>query len=698
MTPRSSHIFIFRLLCSSLLLVATLMVATAQTRPSGRSMGERPSGAPSSATDDESTRSSKKKDYVVPSTAWELLEPLGLHEAATIDTLLYNYYRQSIPSQVSNAYASTGNLGAEGLNMLFFERKPMSDFFFRDALRAWLPQLGQHKFYNTGIPMTLMSYNTSGGRDNEQSRLQADFSGNFNARAQIGAMLDYLYSKGSYEYQAVKNLTWGLSGSYMGDRYEMQTFFNHYNSLNKENGGITDDLYITNPAVLQGGTPTINPKSIPTRLTAAHNRLRGEEFYLNQRYKVGYWHEEPPSDSIPGDTLPHYTYIPVSSFIWTLNYIDSKHKFLNTSASEGAEFWENHYLSATGTDDSSEYSTLTNTFGISLLEGFHKYAKAGLAAYITHQLRRYTQPVDSIPISGADRPEDLTPYPLEQKLAHKTSQNLVWVGAQLTKQRGTLLRYDITGQIGIAGPVAADVRVDGKVMTRLPLLGDSIDFTWYGTFSNEEAPFLTKEYVSNHFIWQNDFGKVRRLRLGGELTLPWTKTYLNVGVENLQNYIYFGPDCTPVQKGGNVQVFSATLRQNLRAGVLHWNNTLTYQTSSDDAVIPLPKLAVYSNLFLLFKVAGVLDVQFGVDCDYYTRYYAPGYQPATMSFYNQRTTEVGNYPFMNVYANMKLSKTRFYVLFSHVNQGMGDKNYFALPHYPMNPRRFQIGLSIDFSD
>ena len=131
---------------------------------------------------------------------------------------------------------------------------------------------------------------------------------------------------------------------------------------------------------------------------------------------------------------------------------------------------------------------------------------------------------------------------------------------------------------------------------------------------------------------------------------------------------------------------------------LNWRNKINYQTSSNESVLSLPKLSLYSNLYLLFRVARVLHVQLGVDCDYYTRYYAPGYQPATMSFYNQRSIMLGNYPFMNAYINMKLSKARFYVMMTHVNQGLFGDNYFSLPHYPLNPRRFQLGVSVDFAN
>lgn len=132
----------------------------------------------------------KKATVIAPSYAWTMLPPLGLHESATIDTLLFDYSMESVPSAVSPAWVSTGNLGSPGINMILADRPAMSDFYFRDAIRHWIPMQGNHKFYNTRIPMTLVSYNTSGGRETAQDRLQADFSGNVNSRLQFGASVD----------------------------------------------------------------------------------------------------------------------------------------------------------------------------------------------------------------------------------------------------------------------------------------------------------------------------------------------------------------------------------------------------------------------------------------------------------------------------------------------------------------------------
>lgn len=633
----------------------------------------------------------KGPDIQQVASAWKIIPPLGLREPAPVDTLLLNYGQRSVPSAQSIAYATTGNPGGAGETLLFFDREPYSPFFFNDALYNRLPSLSTQRFYNTRIPMTLLSYNTGGDRETTQDRLNAVFSGNINQRAQVGALCDYIYSKGSYDYQAVKGLTWGLSGSYIGERYEMQAFYNHWNTLGMENGGITDDLYITDPAELQGGQNEIEPKAIPTRLTGAFNRIKGGELYVNNIYKVGFWREEEIDD-----TTTVEKYVPVTSFSWALNYKNGSHKFLD-NAEKDREFWKNTYFDLNGSNDLTTYWSLSNTLGVSLLEGFNKIARFGLSAFATYEIRKYTQTADTLDMMP-EKPEGLTPYPFENKVPAKGTENLMWIGGQLTKQHGSILTYGATARFGIAGSVAADMHIDGHVSTRFRLFGDTVTITGYGKFRNEAVPYLLQHYVSNHFIWENNFGKTRSLRLGGMLVIPHTRTRLNIGVENIQNQIYFNSDCLPVQHGGSVQVLSASLDQNFKFGPVHLDNRIVYQTTSQASVIPLPKLSVYSNLYFGFKVAKVLDVQLGVDCDYYTKYKAVDYQPATMAFYNQNEIECGNYPFMNAYVNMKLGKTRFYIMMSHVNQGLNGTNYFSMPHYPLNPRRFQLGLSIDFAN
>ena len=59
---------------------------------------------------------------------------------AVIDTLMLDFATQAVPGmQFGKASAITGNFGAEGLDMIYFVRPVMSEFFFRDALYPYLP-------------------------------------------------------------------------------------------------------------------------------------------------------------------------------------------------------------------------------------------------------------------------------------------------------------------------------------------------------------------------------------------------------------------------------------------------------------------------------------------------------------------------------------------------------------------------------
>lgn len=442
--------------------------------------------------------------------------------------------------------------------------------------------------------------------------------------------------------------------------------------------------------MVQGGNTSVNAKQIPTNLSDAHNRVKSTDLWLNNRYKIGFWREEQVNDTTVKRTL-----VPVTSFIWTLRYRESKHSFRNENMTQNLEFWPTTYLNPVETDDFQKYWSVRNTIGVSLLEGFNKWAKAALTVFATHEIRSYSMESGCKDPTGAQI-EAMTPITISDiPLAEK--ENLLWVGARLTKQQGRIINYDATGEIGLVGPAAGEIKVNGELTTRIPLLGDTVPIRAFGHFTNLSAPWLMQHFWSNHFMWENSFSKTRSLRLGGEISIPWTQTHFNFAVENVQNQIYFDENALPAQHGGSVQIVSATLHQNFHFGPFYWQNRLTWQKSSEQAVIPLPQLVVASNASLQFKIA-TLFVQFGINGTYFTKYKSVDFQPATMSFYNQNAVDIGNYPMVDVYLNCKLSKVRFYLMMSHVNQGLTGTNWFSMPHYPINPRKFQLGLSIDFAN
>lgn len=609
-------------------------------------------------------------------SSWNVSEFLGDRSMREVDTLMENYCQEvAIPSlQYGYASAITGNYGAEGVSMLYFDRPQPGPFFFNDAMSAYIPTVESTPFYNSRVPMTLLSYNTGYGNSTQgQDHLKAVFNGNINRKAQIGANAEYILSKGSYENQADKHFNFGINGSYSGEHYQVIALFNQYYSLNKENGGIQNDLYITDPAEIQGGNSKITAKNIPVNLRGAHSQVNGREFWMNNRYRFGF-HRENPEDSTR-------VFVPVSQIFWTFDFNEHRHQF-RTKNSQDMAFWENTFLDDTGTHDDARAMTIRNTVGISLLEGFNKWAKFGLSAYAQHEFNRYRQLCDYS----------------ELDIRRISKEHSLYLGGRLSKEQGSLLRYNADARIAVAGHNLGEVEVSGEAQFRVRIRRDTASVRAFAEFDNLHPSFFVDEYVSNHFIWKNNFSMTRRLRFGGEIDIPQTWTNLSAGMENIQNMIYFNNLALPTQHGGNIQVFSASLTQGLHFGIFNWDNTMTYQAVSNKDVLRLPTFSVFSNMYLLFRVA-TLRVQFGVDCNYMTKYKAQAYQPATMTFHNQDEIYVGNYPMMDAYLNMKLSKVRFYLLLSHFNQGLfGGSNYFSAAHYPLNPRRFMFGLSIDFAN
>ncbi len=672
------------------LLMGTLILANFFAQ--AQQIKSRP-GTPSSGNAAADTAASKPAGRP---TAWTINTPLGNHSAATVDTLLYNFQRAYVPSMKTDAFATTGTLGAEGINMIFMNRPASTTFFFDDALAYSLPSMKTFKMYNTYTPMTIASYNFSGNKNNHADRLKADFAGNVNRNIGIGAFIDYNYAKGAYNAQAVKDFSFGGSVYFNSHRYEMQIMYYHFSALNKENGGITDDLYITDPAEVQGGVSSVEPKSIPVNLTAAHSRINGQHLFTSHALKLGYWSEEQVNDTLTRDV-----YVPLMKFVYSLDYDWRHHMFRNDNASQGEAFWENRYFNADGTDDNTRYWLVSNTVGVQLLEGFKKWAKFGIDAWFQLQNRKITLPHAFYDRSSLTEEQlaTLTPLPADFTLVESKKATRGFFGASISKKKGDIIKYNASMKLGLFGGIDGDIYLNGDVSSRFRMLGDTVSVSAYGGFSNASNSWLLAHYASNHFIWDNKYANTTEVKVGGKLDIPWTRTSIGVGLRNLKDYVYFNENSLPTQHSSNVQIFSLSLDQKLRFGIWNWNNTITYQVSSDQNVIPLPALSVYSNMFLNFRAFKVLNVQVGVDCDYYTRYYGLAYQPATMTFHTQHETEVGNYPLFNAYFSAKLYKCRFYVLWSNVNQGwFGMNNYFSMPHYPLNPRCLQFGLSVDFAD
>ena len=405
-------------------------------------------------------------------------------------------------------------------------------------------------------------------------------------------------------------------------------------------------------------------------------------------------------DSI--DATMKREYVPVTSFIHTLDinnynriyqaYETPQNYYQNTYYKNGLKYGNDSIY------DQVKHLQIKNTLGVALLEGFNKYVKAGLKAFVSYEHNTWQMP-------NLDEQGTL--------FFDKWKEHNITVGAQLNKTQGKTLHFNLTAERWVSGADAGDMTVDFSTDLNFPLFGDTVQLAASAFYQSCNPVFLQANYHSKHVWWDNDLKRETRSRIEGLFNYQKTNTKLRVAVENIKNYTYYGMSYDLTNDGGrknmaagvyqagkSIQVITAQLHQNLRLGPLNWENIITYQESSKQEVLPLPSWNIFTNLYLKFKIAKVLGVELGADATYFTKYNAPDFCPAINQFAVQQNeasrVELGEFPFVDVYANMTLKGVRFFLVMTNVVNTGANHMKFLTPHYPTNGSVLHFGVSWPF--
>lgn len=718
---------------------------------------------------------------------WTVDSKFGDIRKAEPDTLSHMYMNSIFTTGKYGEYNTLGNVGSPRISRIFIDRNEDGQFIFTHPYDFFVKPVDTFHFTNTLSPFTNLNYNTCGNRTNGEDHLTAKFGVNSGKRLGVGFNFDYIYGRGFYQNQSTSHFNYTMYGSYLGDRYQAHVLMSTNHQKVTENGGITNDYYITHP---ESFDDNFLSNEIPTVLEQNWNRNDNQHIFFTQRYNVGFnrkvkmteeeikarkfaieskrendarkkreeqenetdnyeriknaklpgitnkglneqtYSGRPDNAKVVGDEPQNINkvsgdriavtdkqmsdsllatqkkeqadtawmkteYVPVTSFIHTLKF--DNYKRIYQAYQSPTDFYANDYkVGPWGGDsiyDKTKYVHLSNTFAISLLEGFNKWAKAGLKAFATSELRHFSLPA----LDGTE-----TSY----------TEHNVSIGGQLSKTAGKTLHYDVTAETWLVGEDAGQLKIDATADVNFPLWGDTVTLMARGFFKRTNPTFYYRHYHARHFWWDNDnLDKILHSRIEGQFHYSKTKTTLRVAVDEIQNYTYMamgyniaddkrtGNTIDVRQKGGSLSLITLALGQDFKLGPLNWENMITYQKSTDNDVLPVPDLNIYTNLYLRFKIARVLKCDFGADGRFFTKYYAPDYSPALGQYAVQtgdNRTKVGEYPVVNVYANFHLKQTRFFVMMSHVNAGSGSRDYFFTPHYPLNQRIFRFGVSWNF--
>jgi hypothetical protein len=111
---------------------------------------------------------------------------------------------------------------------------------------------------------------------------------------------------------------------------------------------------------------------------------------------------------------------------------------------------------------------------------------------------------------------------------------------------------------------------------------------------------------------------------------------------------------------------------------VHVDAAVQFKLSGDDIRVPMALgrgMIYYQND--LFKRK--LRLQVGFEVNYSTAYYANAYNPALSAFHLQDDRQVGNYPFMDVFFNIRIKTFQGFFKIEHWNAGLLGYRYYQVP-------------------
>lgn len=260
---------------------------------------------------------------------------------------------------------------------------------------------------------------------------------------------------------------------------------------------------------------------------------------------------------------------------------------------------------------------------------------------------------------------------------------------------GAQARYSFLGYWQNDFSVDADVDV-----SFYPFRDKSEPIVLGGKFSTslKEPDWFSQHYYSNHYVWDNDFGKTSTTKAEAFLDIPKWRLQASFSYGLLNNYLYNDTLGVIRQHGGLINVMSGYVRKDFKLWKFHLDNKILFQYSSNRDVLPLPMLTFHMRYYLeLEAVRNVLTVQIGADATMNTPYYAPAYNPALGTFQLQTRELIGYNPYIDVFLNMQWKRVNVFIKVINVGQGWPDGgNMFSAYHYIKPYRGFKVGIHWPF--
>ncbi len=605
------------------------------------------------------------------------------------DTTVLNYHDVDVQQLYSISSATNGNVLVSPIeSRVVQDRLKTIDDPFAWSLTPYVVTPQQQRFFNTTTPFSTVAYKKGFVSGHEENDIDFLFTGNIGKRLNLGLEMDYLSSMGHYANTAGKLFRGSVWGSYTGAHYSMHGAFGWSRLSSFNNGGIQDVSQLSS---------SLSSEDLPVRMNAmiGYRYLSG---YLHNQYSIANPREYHDSimviedgRRVKKDTIK-VEYVPLMTFSHIFETNNSNRRYIEKSANQG--FYDTTYYDTSKTNDSTDVLTIRNTIAVTFCEAYNTKLKFGITAFAMNECQRFLQ--DTLSVGG------VMPGRADSIFNYRWTNN-TFVGGAIHKHSGANVRYHVEGQVCVLGYKIGEFDVHGKLQTRFMAGKYPLEISARAYAKSEKPNWYLNHFNSNHLRWENDFGFTYRFMGGATVSYlyKWLKPRIDFSFENQTHPIYISAtDWKPRQFNGNVQIITGDVGLDLTTPWINLENRAVLQVSTNDSVMPVPLVILQHRLYYHGTWFRALDAQIGVDLRYFTRYHAPVLCPSTGLFATQQETNVGNYPWMNVYASfyVRSIRLRFFAHYQHLNHLFmkSNTNYLTMPGYPTNRDVFRAGIAWHF--
>lgn len=590
----------------------------------------------------------------------------------------FNYHYTELPYQRDDAGANyVGVAGGAMQYHNYFKREKLDEFPFWEVYLPYSYTPETMPFYNTKTPYTELAYWGTLFANKQKAENNVKFLHTQNLTPSFNANVIYqrFGSEGFLDKESTDNRTFSLTGNYLGKKYVAQGGYIFNKVKRTENGGIADPKWVLDTLV--------DAKTIPIVLNnSAGNILRRNTVFLTHSYSFKFSKKQKDSTATDIDSLSlrdgtrAFIGHSFDMSIYSKKYIDN----IGLSDSLARALYNNQfYINPTESADSNRVFQIENRVFLSLQPWDKNAIISKLDAGVGHQHISYY----------GFEPEHF----ITGNTTTKYDNLYMYFGAKgsLKKYFGwnAMARYDFMGY------TQNDLLINGNIrFSSYPKkLKQGIHLLAGITVSNKRPSYFYNHLYTNHYCWNNNFNKTTETKIEAKLHIPDAKFEVFFGYSLLNNNVYLDSLAQARQNNSSMSVLTAYLRKDFRLWKFHFDNKILFQHSSNQEVLPLPKLSLDLRYYLEFYlVKNVLNIQLGANAIFATKYYAPGYNPALGMFYNQREEKIGGSPNIDVFVNLQWKRACIFVKYINAGQGWPNGDYFSAYRYIKPQKALKIGI------